>query len=65
MDDKSGFKDCLVLSRKCPKLSHQIHVGCSEHALVQHWDNAGGDDVTRATDITWEDVEWVEPKFKI
>ena len=63
MDDKSGFKDCSMLARKYPELCYQIHVWSSEHALVQHWDDAGGDDVTRSTDVTWEDVERVKPKF--
>jgi hypothetical protein len=37
--------------------SNQVHVGCSEHACVEHGHDAGRDDVAWAADELGEDVE--------
>ena len=46
-------------------VTYQIHIRRSEHALVEHGHDAGGDDVSGAADEAREDVERVELGRKV
>jgi len=46
-------------------VSYQIHIRRSEHALVEHGNDAGGDDISGTADEPGEDVERVELGRKV
>ncbi len=46
-------------------MTYQIHIRRSEHTLVEHRHNAGGDNVSGSADEPREDVERVELGRKV
>ncbi len=46
-------------------MTYQVHVRSPQHAVVQHWDDAGRDNISRPTDIPRKDVERVKLGGKV
>jgi hypothetical protein len=50
---------------QCKHMTYQVHVRSPQHTVVQHWDDAGCDNISRPTDITRKDVERVKLGGKV